>query len=93
MAQQISKQDLMNYIRQAIADEQNKIGSGGSGGYQSNARLQQELSDMRKKVRLEMQNLDEKLTKLRYTKQELDELILKAAKAIRRLEQLKQIRY
>ena len=93
MAKQISKSDLMDYIRQAIADEQDKIGAGGSGRYQNNAQLQKELSDMRQKVRLEMQSLDEKLAKLRYTKQELDELILKASKAVRRLEQLKQIRY
>lgn len=99
MAQQISKSALMDMIRQAIADEQNKTNRRNQNqiftddGSRQKHVLKKELSDMRNKVRLEIADLDEKLMKLRYKKQELDELIFKAAKVIRRLEQLQQIRY
>tara|TARA_Y100001970_G_scaffold82192_1_gene104103 strand:+ start:9571 stop:9858 length:288 start_codon:yes stop_codon:yes gene_type:complete len=95
MAQKLSRQDLMDYIKRAIANEQRKKQNqiGADDDIRQKHVLKKELSDMRGKVRFEMQKLDEKLMKLHYTKQELDELILKAAKAIRKLEQLKQIRY
>jgi hypothetical protein len=99
MAQQISKRVLMDMIRQAIADEQDKANRKSQNqiftddGSRQKYVLKKELSDMRSKVRLEIADLDEKLRKLRYTKQELEDLINTARRAIKRLEQLKQIRY
>jgi len=99
MAQQISKSALMDMIRQAIADEQNKALRRSQNqivtddGSRQKHVLKKELSDMRNKVRLEIADLDEKLMKLRYTKQELEDLINTARRAIQRLEQLKQVRY